>query len=75
MIKIIKEFEDPEFAHNRYGDSKIKWSWGLGEDGQIYYNSSYYGRWIILSDMFPVKLSLRDMKRLVNAFDKYMIWL
>ena len=36
-MKIIKQFEHPEFFKRSYKHHKGTWIWGLGDDGRLYY--------------------------------------
>lgn len=83
-MKIVKSFDDFEFFNAVIGGpndpEKDRWTWGLGDDGELYFQSSDAPRplfWYSLKDN-PSKariVSLSVMKRLVKEFGHLLVWL
>jgi hypothetical protein len=72
--KILKEFEDPQFAEYQYRFEKIipQWFWGLGDDGELYCKCS---RWHSLEGWYKlsgVTLNIYDMRRILDKFEPYL---
>jgi hypothetical protein len=77
-MKIIKEFEDINYPKRIYkGNYDIPfWFWGLGEDGELYYNRSDYNMngWSLATNLhFP--LSLSEMKKVIEEFGHLLVML
>jgi len=90
-MKIVKSFEDEEFFEKYHNDQgfeddaykqKGHWYWGLNNDGHLCYHSSVYqntDEWIIFNSPNNVKaamkLSIRDMKRIIKEFGHLLVWI
>lgn len=83
-MNIVKQFDDFEFFDKVYegpnDPQKDRWTWGLGDDGELYFQSSDESRpyfW------FPLKnnsskarwLSLRTMKKIVKEFGQWLVFM
>ena len=82
LMKIIKEFSDPEFHDKRALFNDGEWFWGLGEDGNLYCRwtpmfGPYEETWFEVSQMERILplISLREMKRIVKEFGHLLVWL
>jgi hypothetical protein len=73
-MKIIKQFDDLEYFKKRYKGNKIEaddmWSWGLGEDGELYCRTTTISskKWLSMSEVAGLVFSIADMKRIVKEF-------
>lgn len=83
-MKIVKSFDDFEYYNKVYDGpndpSKDRWTWGLGDDGEIYWQSSDEldpFKWHLLKGAGWTRhyLSLRVMKRLVKEFEHLLVFL
>lgn len=84
-MKIVKEFEDPEFMANPricgLEDVKdYKWIWGLGDDGNLYYRCTRLedpNVWWDLkgADYVAPLITLKHMKKIVKEFGHLLAFL
>jgi hypothetical protein len=85
-MKIVKEFNDPEFLKVLYNwvsnDELLKeyFHWGLGDDGELYCRCSCFGKdrtWILPGGSrsnFGELINLRTMTRIVKQFGHLVIF-
>ena len=83
-MKIVKQFEDPQFLQKVYHwrenlSAKDKWAWGLGDDGELYFRCSIFtdfAYWFRFQDRSNVSnyLSIKDMKRIVKEFGHLVVF-
>lgn len=78
-MKIVKQFDDFEYFDYVYEGYGIRgfWRWGLGEDGDLYCQSSDFQdprEWNSWSSV-NMPLSLKHMKRLVKEFGDLLVFL
>lgn len=78
-MKIIKEFEDPEYYGKRYRGCPLGvWNWGLGDDGEIYCKSNAFGDrgedWHSI-DYLSIVPPIKEMKKLVKEFGHLLVFL
>lgn len=76
-MKIIKQFEDREFAKEQYPEMDC-WTWGLGDDGNLYYrdyspeaclhNKPWYCFASPSNGQIAIKVSIKYMKKIVSEF-------
>jgi hypothetical protein len=69
-MKIVKEFVDHDF---QVADDST-WSWGLGDDGWVYYKSSAYedpNKWCI----YGYSIRLKTMCKIVKEFGHLLVWM
>jgi len=78
-MKIVKEFEDKEYFRRNYGSENGYWSWGLGDDGEVYFKSSlagtpgtWYGLHTVVASHYIIRLN--DMKRIVKQFGHLVVF-
>lgn len=72
-MKIIKQFEDPEYAKASYNDI---WCWGLAEDGELFYQRHRRGDWIRFDQaMIDKPITLKNMVRIVKEFGPLLVLL
>ncbi len=79
-MKIVKEFEDKEFAKSRsyaifYKTGEANWHWGLGDDGELYVKGSVSGyisgnTWHPYHQTCVSGLTMAELKRIYEAFVK-----
>ncbi|HEY5267915.1 MAG TPA: hypothetical protein VII94_02180 [Candidatus Saccharimonadales bacterium] len=83
-MKIIKQFRDDSFIEKRYKDAhEYTWTWGLGEDGELYYHQTHKDQqtdlnsWYLAaySSIVMRAVSLQVMKRLVKEFGHLLVWI
>jgi hypothetical protein len=76
-MKIIKMFEDKEFAKNRsdtvcFQTGKAEWYWGLGDDDLLYAKGSVtgyiYSNWFPFRDICMGGLLLSEIVRIYENF-------
>ena len=86
-MKIIKQFDDFEFFERHYGMDysddelgKSFWRWGLGNDGELYYQNnardSNPKKWLAYPDEaygMELLLTFSEMRRLVKEFGHLVI--
>ena len=75
---IVKSFEDPDFlAKLNYKEGC--WHWGLGDDGRLYYQTSYWGTpkaWVELAGhCYNLPIGIGEMRRILKEFEKWLVWL
>ena len=63
-MEIVKEFKDDDYAERH---NCRNWYWGLGSDGNIYRRLSDQDDWVDVN-VLPIRIDLRDMKKLVREF-------
>lgn len=83
-MKIVKQFEDPQFLQKVYHwrenlSAKDKWVWGLGDDGELYFRCSIFtdpDEWSAFKDrnLIANNLSIKDMKRIVKEFGHLVVF-
>lgn len=82
-MKIIKQFDDFAFIEKRYEDAhEYTWTWGLGDDGELYYHQTCKGKtdldsWCLATYNHIVMryVSLQVMKRIIKEFGHLLVWL
>ena len=88
-MKIIKEFEDHDFFERHYYISydneelkKSYWRWGLGDDGELYYQSyasNLPGKWYNYPDARcyteNLLVNFDEMKRIVKEFGHLVVFI
>lgn len=79
-MKIVKQFDDPDFINRISRDKSGYWRWGLGDDGKVYCQASYFvspNEWFRLgySPMAMDKMCVKDMVRIVKEFGHLLVWL
>lgn len=67
-MKIIKTFEDNEFLKTA---ADFTFTWGLGDDGYIYYKSSVYDD----PNEWKVSLPLKTMNKIAKEFGNLLVWM
>ena len=80
-MKIIKQFQDPEYYAARFSylePESGEWYWGLGEDGALYCYSTRIidDDWSEYSEMNDYKpLTIKTMSRIVREFEPLLVML
>lgn len=78
-MKIVKSFEDKGYFDDRFSSTRETWRWGLGDDGNLYYQydgGPHSDEWCWFFDPDERwSLSIQDMKRIVKEFGHLLVWL
>jgi hypothetical protein len=75
-MKIVKQFDDEIYKIDYYGANGT-WTWGLGEDGNLYIRRlpirKGYKEWMLSTDL-AIPIDLQTMKRIVKAFGHLVVF-
>ena len=86
-MKIVKQFEDRDFFESEFylafentDGAWINghWSWGLGDDGELYCQCTDFerpGDWYDLSETTFGVRSIKQMNKIVKEFGHLLVWL
>lgn len=72
-MKIVKQFQDDEYLrehyHHRDTPPEYYWLWGLGQDGEVYYQTHNNGYWVRLDQSLgKLPVRLHTMVKIVKEF-------